>query len=185
MRYDVQSVNWQNICYHHASPRQSMRSILPTHAHHTYLSQPRKLGKPRQASCCARPPCQLLHSPNICSCRQFWAIVKRTTCREWPTASPWSLHSGSKISFQDSYHVVCRSGSVCNTMLCWIACHQVGDARDLIWLLLNRGGDLDLARPNEGNWSAPNAREAALRRPSTWFQKAVEEWQATHEGHTR
>lgn len=46
-------------------------------------------------------------------------------------------------------------------------------------------GDPDLARPNEGNWSASNAREAALRRPSTRFLKAVEEWQAKHEGHTR
>jgi hypothetical protein len=56
-----------------------------------------------------------------------------------------------------------------------IACHTVGDARELIWLLLDRGGDLDLARPNEGNWSAPSAREAASRRPNTWFLKAVEE----------
>lgn len=77
-----------------------------------------------------------------------------------------------------------RSGSVCSTPLCWIACHPVGDARDLIWLLLDRGGDLDLACPNEGNWSAPSAREAALRRPSTRFLKAVEEWQAKREDHT-
>jgi hypothetical protein len=75
-------------------------------------------------------------------------------------------------------------GSRCSTPLCWIACRSVGDAKDLIWLLLDRGGDLDLARPNEGNWSAPSAREAASRRPNTRFLKAVEEWQAKREGHT-
>lgn len=74
------------------------------------------------------------------------------------------------------------SGSVCSTPLCWIACHTVRDARKLIWLLLDRGGDLDLARPDEGNWSAPSAREAALRHPNTGFLKAVEEWQAKREG---
>lgn len=76
-----------------------------------------------------------------------------------------------------------RSGSVCSTLLCCIACHSVGDARDLIWLLLDRGGALDLARPNEGNRSAPSARKAALRRRGTRFLKAVEEWQAKREGH--
>lgn len=47
-------------------------------------------------------------------------------------------------------------GSQCSTRLCWTACHSVGDAKDLIWLLLDWSGDLDLARPNEGNWSAPS-----------------------------
>jgi hypothetical protein len=74
-------------------------------------------------------------------------------------------------------------GSKCSTPLCWIACHTVGDAKDLIWLLLDRGGDLDLARPNEGNWSAPSAREAASRRPNTRFLKALEEWEAKRGGH--
>lgn len=75
-------------------------------------------------------------------------------------------------------------GSVCSTPLCWIACHATGDAKDLIWLLLDRGGDLDLARPDEGNWSAPSAREAASRRSDTRFLKAVEEWLAKRESHT-
>ena len=75
-------------------------------------------------------------------------------------------------------------GSVCSTPLCWIACHSRGDARDLIWFLLDRGGDLDLARPNEGNWNAPSAREAAARSRDTRFLKAVEEWQAKREGDT-
>lgn len=75
-----------------------------------------------------------------------------------------------------------RSGSACSTPLCWIACHSVGDAKDLIWLFLDRGGDLDLARPNEGNWSAQSAREAASRLHDSRFLEAVEEWQAKHEG---
>ena len=75
-----------------------------------------------------------------------------------------------------------RSGSACSTPLCWIACHSVGDTKDLIWLLLDRRGHLDLARPNEGNWSAPGAREAASQLHNSRFLEAVEEWQAKHEG---
>lgn len=47
-----------------------------------------------------------------------------------------------------SYGTHYGSGSVCSTPLCWLACHTNDNGvRDLVRLLLDRGGDLDLAGP--------------------------------------
>lgn len=85
-----------------------------------------------------------------------------------------------------SYGAHYRSGSTCSTPLCWIACHMRGDARELIWCLLERGGDpnLDLSIDNSsgGTWSAPSALDAATRNNSQRFLQIVEEWQALHPG---
>lgn len=48
-----------------------------------------------------------------------------------------------------SYGTYYGSGSRCSTPLCWVACHTNTDGvRDLVRLLLDRGGDLDLAGPS-------------------------------------
>jgi hypothetical protein len=70
------------------------------------------------------------------------------------------------------------SGSVCGTPLCWIACYQYREAKELVCFQLDRGGDLDLARPDDGHWSALSARDSALQHQTTYFLRSVKEWQA-------
>ena len=86
-----------------------------------------------------------------------------------------------------SYGPYYRSGSMCSTPLCWIACHQRNvNVKELIWLLLNHGGDLD----RSFEWTVSHndvevvqsARQTAQQSPSTrdfnpLFWEAVEEWE--------
>ena len=86
-----------------------------------------------------------------------------------------------------SYGPYYRSGSICSTPLRWIACHPRGvNLKELVWLLLDHGGDMDLSY--EWTISGNNvevvqsARQTAERSPSTrefnsLFWEAVEEWE--------
>lgn len=68
------------------------------------------------------------------------------------------------------------SGSHCSTPLCWVSCHTNSDGvRDLARLLLDRGGDLDLAGPLFWGSQVPSAREAAQKRPNLPFLDAIAE----------
>ena len=74
------------------------------------------------------------------------------------------------------------SGSHCSTPLCWVACHTNSDGvRDLVRLLLDRGGDLDLAGPLLWGPQVPSAREGAQQRPNLPLLEAVAEWEAEKE----
>jgi hypothetical protein len=78
-----------------------------------------------------------------------------------------------------SYGTYCGSGSHCSTPLCWVACHTNSDGvRDLARLLLDRGGDLDLAGPLLWGSEVPSAREAAQQRANSPFLKVIAEWEA-------
>lgn len=69
------------------------------------------------------------------------------------------------------------AGSTCSTLLCCIACYPTGAAAQLIWLLLDKGGDLHLAGPSSGVLEVPSALEAAVQRKNTSFIQAVKIWQ--------
>jgi len=78
-----------------------------------------------------------------------------------------------------SYGTYYGSGSHCSTPLCWVACHTNSDGvRDLVRLLLDRGGGLDLAGPILWGSQVPSAREAAQQRANSPFVKVVAEWEA-------
>jgi len=78
-----------------------------------------------------------------------------------------------------SYGTYYGSGSHCSTPLCWVACHTNSDGvRDLVRLLLDRGGDLDLAGPLLWGSQVPSAREAARQRSNLPFLKVIAEWEA-------
>jgi len=83
-----------------------------------------------------------------------------------------------------SYGSYYGSGSVCNTPLCWIACHNKRGAQDLIRFLLDRGGDLDLAGPADDGYAIPSAREAAMQHSNTYFLDVVTEWEAEQQSRT-
>lgn len=83
-----------------------------------------------------------------------------------------------------SYGAHYASGSSCSTPLCWLACNPVGDARDLIWLLLDRGGDVNLAGPSWEYYSIPSALDAATQSRDKRFLEAVKEWQALQQDKT-
>jgi hypothetical protein len=81
-----------------------------------------------------------------------------------------------------SYGTYYGSGSHCSTPLCWVACHTESDGvRDLVRLLLDRGGDLDLAGPHLYGSQVPSARQGAQQRPNLPFLKVVAEWEAEKE----
>lgn len=67
-------------------------------------------------------------------------------------------------------------GSFCSTPLCCIACHPQTDATEVTWLLLDHGGDPDLAGPLGSG--VPSALEAASYWSNNFFLQAVEEWRA-------
>ena len=78
-----------------------------------------------------------------------------------------------------SYGTYYGSGSHCSTPLCWVACHTESDGvKDLVRLLLDRGGDLDLAGPLLYGSQVPSARQGAQQRPNLPFLKVVAEWEA-------
>lgn len=78
-----------------------------------------------------------------------------------------------------SYGTYYGSGSHCITPLCWAACHTRSDGvRDLVRILLDRGGDLDLAGPVLWGSQVPSAREGAQKRQNIHFLEAVAEWEA-------
>lgn len=80
------------------------------------------------------------------------------------------------------------SGSLCSTPLCWIACHPRGsNVKELIWLLLGHGGDLDLSFECTDSHNKvtlfQSAHQSAKEIPRTkqsnqMFLKAVREWEA-------
>ena len=80
------------------------------------------------------------------------------------------------------------SGSICSTPLCWIACHPSGiRVRELIWFLLDHGGDLDRTLEYTDQNNKPvvvhSARDAATGSswrgiPNRQFLEAVQEWEA-------
>lgn len=78
----------------------------------------------------------------------------------------------------DSYGANYGSGSVCSTPLCWVACHAVrnADPTQLIWLLLERGGDPYLAGPTVEGLRIPSAFEAAVKGNNALFIRVVEAW---------
>jgi ankyrin repeat protein len=81
-----------------------------------------------------------------------------------------------------SYGTYYVSGSHCSTPLCWVACHTNSDGvRDLVRLLLDRGGDLDLAGPSLWGSQVPSAREGAQQRSNLPVLEAVAEWEAEKE----
>jgi len=78
-----------------------------------------------------------------------------------------------------SYGTYYGSGSHCSTPLCWVACHGRSDGvRDLVRLLLDRGGDLDLAGPVLWGSHVLSARESAQKRQNLHFLNAVADWEA-------
>lgn len=86
-----------------------------------------------------------------------------------------------------SYGPHYASGSLCSTPLCWIACHPRGsNVKELIWLLLDHGGDLDLSfefTDSHNNVRLfQSARQAAkeslwTRQSNPMFLEAVREWE--------
>jgi len=84
------------------------------------------------------------------------------------------------------------SGSSCSTPLCWIACRPKGaNVKELIWFLLDHGGDLDLSfeyTDSDNNFVVvQSARQTAQQSPSTreynpLFWEAVEEWEERSRG---
>lgn len=86
-----------------------------------------------------------------------------------------------------SYGTHYGSGSICSTPLCWLACHTNDNGvRDLVRLLLDRGGDLDLTgpRPDYQGVVIPSAREIVQRRPNQLFLDAVAEWESENQKST-
>lgn len=80
-----------------------------------------------------------------------------------------------------SYGMHYGSGSFCSTPLCWLACRTNDDGvRELVRLLLDRGGDVDLSGPTIDNVRVQSAREGAQQRPNRPFLDAVAEWEAEH-----
>lgn len=73
-------------------------------------------------------------------------------------------------------------GSTCSTPLCCITCYPKGDATELIWLLLARGGDPYLAGPQLDDYKISSAYEAATERQNTSFLRALETWQERESG---
>lgn len=92
----------------------------------------------------------------------------------------------------DSYGPHYGSGSMCSTPLCWIACHRRGsNVKELIWFLLDHGGDLDrsLEYTNSDNEVVVvhSARQTANESPWTQrynpvFWEAVQEWEDRRRG---
>lgn len=86
-----------------------------------------------------------------------------------------------------SYGPHYASGSLCSTPLCWIACHPRGsNVKELIWLLLDHGGDLDLSFEYTDSHNDvtffQSAHQAAKESPWTkksnpMSLKAVQEWE--------
>lgn len=76
------------------------------------------------------------------------------------------------------------AGSTCSTPLCCIACYPKGDATELIWLLLARGGDPYLAGPQLDDFKISSAFEAATERKNASFLRALETWQGRESGRT-
>ncbi|KAM0716317.1 hypothetical protein Q7P37_007762 [Cladosporium fusiforme] len=76
------------------------------------------------------------------------------------------------------------SGSWCSTPLCCAAYAHKNETPELVWLLLDRGGDPDLAftYPNEDGtlYNIPSALEA--HSDNEPFKKAVEDWRRQHRG---
>ena len=68
------------------------------------------------------------------------------------------------------------AGSTCSTPICCVACYPKGDATELIWLLLERGGDPHLAGPQIDDFKISSAHEAATERQNTSFLRALETW---------
>jgi hypothetical protein len=68
-------------------------------------------------------------------------------------------------------------GSTCSTPLSYITCYPEGDATQLIWFLLERGGDPNLVGPSFDTFTAPSALQAAVQFQNTTFLKAVKTWQ--------
>ena len=69
------------------------------------------------------------------------------------------------------------AGSTCSTPLCCIACYPKGDAAELIWLLLAKGGDPHLVGPQFDDWKISSAYEAATERQNASFLRALKTWQ--------
>lgn len=78
----------------------------------------------------------------------------------------------------------CWAGSTCSTPLCCIACYPKGDATELIWLLLARGGDPHLAGLQLDDFKISSAYEVAVDRQNTSFLRALEIWQERESGRT-
>jgi hypothetical protein len=86
-----------------------------------------------------------------------------------------------------SYGPFYGSGSSCSAPLCWIACHPRGvNVKELVWFLLDHGGDLDLSFQwtiSDNNVEiVQSARQTAQQSPSTReynpsFWEAVKEWE--------
>lgn len=70
----------------------------------------------------------------------------------------------------------CWPGSTCSTPLCCIACYPKGDAKELIWLLLERGDDPYLEGPSTDSFKIPSAFEAATDYQNKPFLSALEVW---------
>lgn len=71
-------------------------------------------------------------------------------------------------------------GSSCATPLCRIACLPKNDPKELIWLLLDYGGDPNRGGVPEAPSFATSAFEGAKLFRNTRFIEAVEEWQSKH-----
>ena len=84
--------------------------------------------------------------------------------------------------FYGSYY---GSGSTCSTPLCWIACHKVRGARELVRFLLDRGDDVDLAGPTDDGVEIQSARTAAMRGRNSYFLDLVAEWEAEKQNRVR
>lgn len=68
----------------------------------------------------------------------------------------------------------------CATPLCRVACLPKNDPKELIWLLLDRGADLNRGGPPGSPSFITSAAEGAKKWQNTRFIEAVEEWQAKH-----
>lgn len=84
----------------------------------------------------------------------------------------------------ESYGAHYASGSSCSTPLCWLVCNPIGDAREPIWLLLDRGGDVSLQGPSYEHYSIPSALDAGTESHDKRFLEAVKEWQALQQDNT-
>jgi hypothetical protein len=71
----------------------------------------------------------------------------------------------------------CWPGSRCSTPLCCIACYPKGDATQLIWLLLERGGDPHLVGPSDDKLAVLSVLQAAVQSRNITFLNAVDTWQ--------